>query len=109
MNTRKFFCTLLVLLAFATGAFAARKPAELRGGMLSYLGTTEEAFQQSVDELNSVMRVSMMGVGFSRNYAADVLEMLKVFQENRYVVTFFDSRSVSGMTTQLCAMSSTKQ
>ena len=102
MNTRKFFCTLLVLLAFATGAFAARKPAELRGGMLSYLGTTEEAFQQSVDELNSVMRLSMMGVG-SRKYAADILEMLKVFQENRYVVTFFDS-----LTAMLMALDSGK-
>lgn len=91
MNTRKFFCTLFFLLVFATGAFAARKPAEVRGGMLSYLGTTEEAFQQGVDELNSLMRLSSMGVGFSRNYASDVLEMLKVFQENRYVVTFFDS------------------
>ena len=98
MNARKFFCILLVLLVFATGAFAAHKPAEVRGGMLSYLGTTEEAFQKSVDELNSVMRVSMMGVG-SRSYAAEVLEMLKVFQENRYVVTFFDS-----LTAMLMAM-----
>lgn len=102
MNTRKFFCTLLVLLVFATGAFAARKPAEVRGGMLSYLGTTEEAFQQSVDDLNSVMRVSMMGVG-SRNHASEVLEMLKVFQENRYVVTFFDS-----LTAMLMALDSGK-
>lgn len=102
MNTRKFFCALVFLLVFATGAFAARKPAEVRGGMLSYLGITEEAFQQSVDELNSVMRLSMMGVG-SRNYAADILEMLKVFQENRYVVTFFDS-----LTAMLMALDSGK-
>ncbi len=102
MRTRKFLCAVLLLLMFTAGAFAANKPAEVHGGMLRYLGTTEEAFQKSIDDLNGIMRVSMMGVG-SRKHAAEVLEMLKVFRENRYVVTFFDS-----LTSMLMAMNANR-
>lgn len=98
MRTSKVLCAVVMLLVFAGVAFAAKKPAEVLGGVLRYLGTTEEAFQKSVDELNGIMRLSMMGAG-SQKYAAEVLEMLRVFQENRYVVTFYDS-----LTAMLMAM-----
>ena len=90
MKTRQFLCAVMLLLVFAAGAFAERNAAAVRVGVLRYLGTTEEAFQESIDELNAAMRASMMGVA-SRNRASETLKRLKVFVDKRYVVRFFDS------------------
>ena len=90
MRTKKLLCALALMLVFAPAAFSAPVPPEQRDGVLRYLGTTEEAFQKGVDELTKVMRMSMIGVA-TRNHAAEVLDMLKAFNDNRRVVTFFDS------------------
>lgn len=94
MSTRRFLCAVIVVLVFATGAFAARSiissPVQVRGGVLRYLGTTEEAFQKGVDELTQAMRFAMMGVD-TRKYAAEILQTLKIFKERDSVITFFDS------------------
>ena len=90
MSTRKFLCAVGIVLVLAAEAFAASKPVESKGGVLRYLGTTEEAFQKGVDELTKSMRAAMMGVA-TRKHAAEVLQTLKAFEERDRVITFFDS------------------
>lgn len=92
MKTKKFLCALLlVVMLFTTGAFAAiRGDQEVRGGVLRYLGTSEEAFQKGIDELRKVLSMSPALPMISRQ-TYETRQIVKAFHENRVKVTFFDS------------------
>ena len=58
MSIKKFLCALLVVMIFAAGSFAASsKSQEVKLGVITYLGTTEEDFQKGIDELRKLLRV----------------------------------------------------
>ncbi|MBQ9628927.1 MAG: transporter substrate-binding domain-containing protein [Synergistaceae bacterium] len=95
MKNRKVFCALFVVLLIASSAFAAlpsRRVQEVRGGILRFLGTSEEAFQKGLDEMSAMMSSSplLQYAGTDPNIA-DAVEVIKSFNENRHVMTFFDS------------------
>lgn len=105
MKTRKVLCALFIVVLFTSSAFAAlpsKKIQEVKGGVLRYLGTTEEAFQKGVDEMSVIMRSSSIFAyaGTDPNIA-DALEVMKAFNNNRHVIVFFDS-----LTAMLMALSS---
>lgn len=95
MKNRKVFYALFIVLLLASSAFAAlpsRRVQEVKGGVLRYLGTTEEAFQKGVDEMSAIMSSSpLLSYAKVDPNVADALEVIKSFKENRRVITFFDS------------------
>ena len=92
---KKFLCALVFVVIFATCSvsFAASKQKEpvVSSGVLTYLGTTEEEFQQSLDDLRKA--VAPLMPTDEREFSEE--EMLEVFVtslvKTRRVVKFFDS------------------
>lgn len=95
MKTRKVLCALFIVVMFASSAFAAlpsKRIQEVNGGVLRYLGTTEEAFQKAVDDMSVIAKSSpLLEYAGTDPNIADALEVLKSFSENRHVITFFGS------------------
>ena len=107
MKNRKVFCALFIVVLVASSAFAAlpsRRVQEVKGGILRFLGTSEEAFQKGIDDMRDVISSSplLQYAGTDPNIA-DALEVIKSFKENRHVITFFDS-----LTAMLMALDSGK-
>ncbi len=92
---KKFLCALVFVVIFATCSvsFAASKQKEpvVNSGVLTYLGTTEEEFQSSLDDLRKA--VAPLMPTDEREFSEE--EMLEVFVtslvKTRRVVKFFDS------------------
>lgn len=97
MKARKFLCAVMIVLAFAAGASAARKPEDVRGGVLRYLGTTEEAFQQGIDEMRKVMMMTHSHPE-PNSPMNEAFQLVQAFKENRHVFMFFDSLTSMLMT-----------
>ena len=90
---KKFLCALLLIFVVCSVSFAASKQKEqvVNSGVLTYLGTTEGEFQQSLDDLRKA--VAPLMPTDEREFSEE--EMLEVFVtslvKNRRVVKFFDS------------------
>ena len=100
---KKFFCAVLILLLIASTSFAAAKskkpakpaksPDSVNSGVLTYLGTTEEEFQEGLDDLRkSVAPLIPTDEEKSEWDSYDRLEgFLADLVRTRRVVKFFDS------------------
>ena len=88
-----FALVFIVIFATCSASFAASKQKEqvVNSGVLTYLGTTEGEFQQSLDDLRKA--VAPLMPTDERDFSEE--EMLEVFVtslvKNRRVVKFFDT------------------
>ena len=88
---RKILCALiLVVLSFSV---CAAKEDFVESGMLTYLGTTEQEYQQGLDDLRKALSPLMSEESVQAGYEdSDLLEgFLADLVKNRRVVRYFDS------------------
>ena len=93
---KKFLFAFLLILAFAAGALAAApKSGVVHAGVLTYLGTTEEEFQQGLDGLRKALNPFIPADG---NFPDDEASEFDEFQgflsslvTQRRLVHFYDS------------------
>ena len=89
--SRKILCALiLVVLSFSV---CAAKDEAVQTGMLTYLGTTEQEYQQGLDDLRKALSPLMSEQSAQDGYEDyDLLEgFLADLVKNRRVVRYFDS------------------
>ncbi|MBR0149932.1 MAG: transporter substrate-binding domain-containing protein [Synergistaceae bacterium] len=87
---RKILCALiLVVLSFSV---CAAKDSAVNTGMLTYLGTTEQEYQQGLDDLRKALSPLMSNEAEQDGDDSDLLEgFLADLVKNRRVVRYFDS------------------
>ena len=92
--TKKFYrfviAALVISVLFSSCAFAARKDnLNVHCGVLNYLGTTEDEFQNAVDEFRKTLPdyFNMLYVTEQQ----DLMKMLNAFRDNRQVIHFYDN------------------
>ena len=96
MKIKKFYRLILVALMisvlFSSCAFAARKEGvnHVHGGVLNYLGTTEDEFQNALDELTAMLPAFSLSM-FDVPENQDFVTMLTAIKENRHVIHFYDN------------------
>ncbi|MBQ7561033.1 MAG: transporter substrate-binding domain-containing protein [Synergistaceae bacterium] len=96
---KKFLCALLILLLVSSTSFAAAKKQgrhdqkSVNAGVLTYLGTTESEFQESLDDLRKAVAPLIPTDEEKGEWASyDRLEgFLADLVKTRRVIKFFDS------------------
>ena len=95
--TKKFFVkvvvfSMVVVIFSSVASFAAMSSKHAHKiGILSYLGTNEESFQESIDNFRkflSPLAVSAMGTVPEMQ---DMPRFLQSFRDNKYIIKFYDS------------------
>ena len=86
--SRLVIAALVLSLCLSSCAFAAITKS-VHGGMLAYLGTTEDEFQNAVDQFHDLLRA----YSFAPNPAAfqDHLAVLTAFRDDRHIIHFYDN------------------
>ena len=89
---KKFICAVILLLLVSQAGFAAEKNS-VNAGVLTYLGTTEEEFQESLDDLRKAVAPLIPTDDEKGEWASyDRLEgFLASLVKTRRVIKFFDS------------------
>ncbi len=89
---RVVIVALMVSVLFSSCAFAARKGGlnHVHGGVLNYLGTTEDEFQNALDELTAMLPAFSLSM-FDVPENQDFVTMLTAIKENRHVIHFYDN------------------
>lgn len=99
-KTFRFVVAMLMLCALmSSGAYAALAPRAIHGGVLSYLGTTEDEFQSAVDKLSKMLPAFAFGTNSIGN--GDIIDLLTAFRDHRHIIHFYDS-----LTSMLMALNS---
>ena len=89
---KKFICAVILLLLVSQAGFAAEKNS-VNAGVLTYLGTTEQEFQESLDDLRKAVAPLIPTDDEKGEWASyDRLEgFLASLVKTRRVIKFFDS------------------
>jgi len=93
MKVKKFsrliLAALLICVLMSSCAFAARRSGinSVHGGVLSYLGTTEDEFQAALDEFSKMLPAFSFAAPGMEEYTA----LLTAFRDNRHVIHFYDN------------------
>ena len=89
---RLIIISLIISVLLSSCAFAARKGGinSVHGGVLNYLGTTEDEFQAALDKLTEMLPAFSFGAPQGALYQ-DVVKMLTAFRDNRHVIHFYDN------------------
>ncbi|MCR4819008.1 MAG: transporter substrate-binding domain-containing protein [Fretibacterium sp.] len=93
---KKFFFAFLLILSFAAGGLAAApEPEAVNAGVLTYLGTTEEAFQRGLDGLRKTLAAFIPADGkFPEDETREFDEFqgfLSSLVTQRRIIRFYDS------------------
>ena len=95
MKTKKVSClvvaALILSMLMSSCAFAARLASRaIHGGVLSYLGTTEDEFQKALDDLSKMLPAFSFNVNNTPEMQ-DVVALLIAFRDHRHVIHFYDN------------------
>ena len=88
--SRFIVAVLILCVLMSSCAFAARKGLNsIHGGMLAYLGTTEDEFQAATDQFKDMLKA----FSFAANLPSvqEYVEVLTAFRDNRHVIHFYDN------------------
>ncbi|MDY6399735.1 MAG: transporter substrate-binding domain-containing protein [Synergistales bacterium] len=100
-KTFRFVVAMLMLCALmSSGAYAALAPRAIHGGVLGYLGTTEDEFQAAVDNFSRMLPAFSFGLNNSP-LAQEFVEFLIAFRDHRHIIHFYDN-----LTSMLMALNS---
>ena len=88
-NFSRSLILALVLCVFVSSCACAAISKSIHGGMLAYLGTTEDEFQQATDQLHDLLKA----YSFALNPAAvqEYVEVLIAMRDDRHVIHFYDN------------------
>ena len=89
--SRLVVVALMLCVLMSSCAFAARlAPKAIHGGVLSYLGTTEDEFQQAVDGFSKMLPAFTFSTHNSPEME-DTIALLVAFRDNRHVIHFYEN------------------
>ena len=93
---KKFLCILIFIALICPASFAASKQKEevVYAGILTYLGTTEQEFQEGLDDLRKAVAPLIPAEGDNENEWAedDRLEsFINSLVKTRRIISFYDS------------------